>query len=223
MSHKFLHTVFIAIALSSCGSNSTNTLADNAADRKDTVFVHDTVYVNNDGYREWQRGFGLSYIPEQDSIWGKPVAYYIEDKSCDPLAIDFYYGEFKPSDNHSTAKLLSLTYTDNDKLRPFYRWCLNKTIQVADGALGEYTGEPAISYAEKFPKELFAYMDFDTTGEKYMQWVSSINYSGFYRYEDYQKPALAQQALAKAMKQNCRDCNDSMKRRIDKFVKDCFN
>ncbi|MFM2388012.1 MAG: hypothetical protein RL660_2769 [Bacteroidota bacterium] len=223
MSLKFLHTVFIALTLSSCGSNSTSKLPDNAADRKDTVIVHDTVYVNDNGYREWQRGFGLSNDPNKDSIWGKPVAYYISDKRCDAVAIAFYYGDFKPSDNQSTDALLSLACTDNDKLRPFYRWCLNKTIQVADGALCEHTGEPAISYAEKFPKEFFTYMDFDTTGEKYMQWVSTINYSGLYRYKDYQKPTLAQQALAKTMKQNCRDCNDSMKGRIDKFAKDCFN
>ena len=75
--------------------------------------------------------------------------------------------------------MLSLVTTNDNNLRPFYRWCLNKTIQIEDGALAEYTGIPARQYAEKFPKEFFEYMDYDTTKEKYGDWVGSISYSGY--------------------------------------------
>lgn len=131
----------------------------------------------------------MTHDPEVDSIWGKPVNFYIENPKCSPIAIDFYAGQFRPTDNRTTVALLILVTSTNNHLRPFYRWCLNKTIQIQDGALGEYTGVPARRYAEKFPKEFFQYMDYDTTGNKYADWTNSILYSGFYDEDDYNKPA----------------------------------
>ena len=157
-----------------------------------------------------------------DSIWGKPVKFYIDNPKCSPIAIDFYRGQFRPSDNSTTAALLQLVTTDNNQLRPFYRWCLNKTIQIQDGALGEYTGVPARQYAEKFPKEFFKYMDYDTTGHKYLDWVNSILYSGFYDKEEYKKTASIRHRMTSLMIQNCKPCNDSLLIRIHKLAKDCF-
>ncbi len=190
------------------------------ATTSDTIIKHDTVYYNNN--RDWQKGFDLTHNPEEDSVWNKPVSYYIFDKDCSGLASDFYYGELRPSDNGMTEELLNLVTTDNNKLRPFYRWCLNKTIQIQDGALGEYTGVPARHYAEKFPKEFFEYMDYDKTGDKYLDWVNSILYSGFYDQDDYKKPQDIRKRMSQAMKKNCKDCSEQLKERIDKFVKDCF-
>jgi hypothetical protein len=138
------------------------------------------------------------------------------------LALAFYYGRLKPSDDEVTDRLLELAATDNQKLRPFYRWCLNKTIVIQDGALGEHTGVPARKYAEKFPKEFFEYMDYDTTGEKYTDWVNSILYSGFYDKDDYKKPQDIRNRMSKTMKRNCNNCSDQFKKRIDKFAADCF-
>jgi|694.fasta_scaffold124463_5 hypothetical protein len=186
----------------------------------DTLVKHDTIYVNNDN--NWQQNFGLTHDPEQDTIWGKPVKFYIENPNCSPIAIDFYQGQFRPTDNNTTAALLNLVTTNDNKLRPFYRWCLNKTIQIQDGALGEYTGVPARKYAEKFPVEFFKYMDYDTTGDKYLDWVNSILYSGFYDIDDYRKPKEIRARMTNTMKKNCENCNDSTLKRIDKFVIDCF-
>jgi len=186
---------------------------------KDTVIVHDTVFYNENN---WQKGFGLTHNPEIDSIWGKPVKFYIDNPKCSPIAIDFYQGQFCPTDNNTTAALLSLVTTNDNNLRPFYRWCLNKTIQIQDGALAEYTGVPARHYAEKYSKEFFEYMDYDTTGNKYAEWVNAIMYSGFYDEDDYRKPQDIRKRMAHAMKTNCRDCDERLEKRIDKFAAECF-
>jgi hypothetical protein len=187
---------------------------------RDTIIRQDTAKWNDP--RDWQAGFGLTHNPNEDTVWHKLVSYYISDKECSGLAKDFYYGELRPSDNGVTEELLELVTTDNAKLRPFYRWCLDKTIQIQDGALGEYTGVPARQYAEKFPKEFFEYMDYDTTGDIYLDWVSSILYSGFYKQDDYKKPQDIRQRMARTMKKNCNNCTEQIKKRIDKFVMDCF-
>jgi hypothetical protein len=173
--------------------------------------------------KNWQDGFGLTHNPDIDSIWYKPVSYYLNDKNCSRLARDFYYGDLRPGDNEMTDELLQLVTTDNKKLRPFYRWCLNKTILIQDGALAEYTGVPARKYAEKFPQEFFEYMDIDTSKEKYNEWVSSIQYSGFYETDDYKKPQEIKNRTIEAMKANCDNCSDEINKRIDKFANECFD
>lgn len=216
---KTLLFIFLAINLTAC-NNSQNNIKNLQSKNVDTVIKHDTIYINNSN--NWQEAFGLTHEPEQDTVWNKPVKFYIDNKNCSPIAIDFYLGEFRPTDNHTTAALLSLATTNDNSLRPFYRWCLNKTIQVQDGALAEYTGIPARQYAEKFPKEFFEYIDIDTTKEKYKDWVSSISYSGFYNKDDYKKPADIRNRMTQTMKKNCKNCNEELIKRIDKFVSDCF-
>lgn len=177
------------------------------------------IIVNSD---DWQEGFGLTHKIDVDSIWYKPVRYYIENKDCDPTAINFYYGKYRPTDELKTAKLLALIETENNELRPFYRWILNKTIQIQDGALGEYTGVPARKYAEKYPNEFFEYMDIDSTGQKYSLWHNSILYSGFYDLEDSKNSAKIRLSLISKMTKNCTNCNSELIKRIDQFALDCF-
>ena len=172
---------------------------------------------------DWQEGFGLTHDTLVDSIWQKPVKFYLDQPGCSPLARDFYFGIFRPSDNDSTAELLELATTDYGQLRPFYRWCLNKTIQIQDGALGEYTGVPARRYAEKFPIEFFVYMDQDTSGSRYLDWTAAISYSGFYDYDNDEQTHKIKKAFADKMKQQCRGCSQDWVTRIEKFVGDCFH
>lgn len=210
-------TILIFTACSNNQSNSTNSIK---APSVDTIIKHDTVFYSNDN--NWQKGFGLTHDPDTDSVWGKPVKFYIDNPKCSPIAIDFYYGQFRPTDNHTTEALLNLVTANDNNLRPFYRWCLNKTIQIQDGALAEYTGVPARKYAEIYPKEFFEYMDIDTTKEKYNDWVGSISYSGFFDIDDYRKPKDIRGRMTKAMKQSCKNCDVAMIDRIDKLANDCF-
>lgn len=173
--------------------------------------------------QHWQDGFKLTHHIDIDSIWGKPVRFYVTNKDCDPKALAFYLGTYRPTDEPETARLLSLATTDNDSLRPFYRWILNKTILIQDGALAEYTGVPARKYAEKFPKEFFEYMDFDQSGEKYSDWVNAIAYSGFESSDNHKKQIEIAENLASTMVSNCLECDTKMKERIEKFSKDCFS
>jgi hypothetical protein len=216
---KTLKLIVSFFFLTACSDRQNRTSNTNQPTAKDTVIKHDTIFYNNN---DWQQGFGLTHDPEVDSVWGRPVKFYIANPKCSPVAIDFYQGQFRPTDNNTTAALLSLVTTNNNELRPFYRWCLNKTIQIQDGALAEYTGVPARQYAEKFPKEFFEYMDYATTEEKYKDWTSAISYSGFYDKDDYKKPQEIRNRLTDAMKGNCVNCSEQLKKRIDKFAADCF-
>ena len=217
---KTLLFIFLTLYLSSCSDRQGEKPFVATKPLTDTFIKHDTVYLNNQ--YNWQEGFGLTHDPEEDSIWFKPVKFYIDNPKCSPIAIDFYLGELRPTDNHTTEALLKLATTDDSNLRPFYRWCLNKTIQIQDGALAEYTGIPARLYAEKYPTEFFEYMDIDTTLEKYKDWVSSISYSGYYENEDYKKAASIRKRMTSIMKQNCKNCDIELQNRIDKLAKDCF-
>jgi hypothetical protein len=130
---KNIISILTILFFVSCKNSTVNNkITDNKPAKKDTVFIHDTIYLNNDRNADWQNGFGLTHDPNKDSIWGRPVSYYLEDEECNPIAFEFYYGYIRPSDNGTTTELLKLACTDNRKLRPFYRWCLNKTILVSD-------------------------------------------------------------------------------------------
>jgi hypothetical protein len=187
---------------------------------KDTVIIRDTIYY--DQSTGWKLDFKLTHDPNVDSIWLKPVSYYLNNPKCDPSAKDFYLGVFRPSDNYTTAHLLSLITTGDSTLRPFYRWILNKIIIIQDGALGEYTGIPARLYAEKFPNEFFQYLDVDTSGERYQMWTSAISYSGFKESEDFKNTKENRSNLIKEMTGNCINCPSDMKKRIKVFAKDCI-
>ena len=217
---KTLNFIPFSFLLTACNeSHGDNTIAEKKS-HSDTILKHDAVYVSNQN--DCQQGFGLTHEAEKNSVWGKPVKFNIDNPRCSPTAIDFYQGQFRPTDNNTTAALLKLVTTDDNNLRPFYRWCLNKTIQIQDGALAEYTGAPARQYAEKFPKEFFQYIDSDKSLSMYKDWVSSISYSGFYANEDYKDATVVRQKMADKMKQNCKHCDIELQKRIDTLVADCF-
>lgn len=208
--NKFFCLVFLSFILS-CKNNKDSVNQD----------VIQTKTTENNLNTDWQENFGLTHDIDKDSIWNKPVRFYVDNPNCDKTAIAFYFGKFRPGDNKETSRLLELVVSDDINLSPFYRWVLDRTILVQDGALGEYTGVPARKYAEKFPNEFFEYMDIDPSGEKYSNWYNSILYSGSYEEDDY-KPEIIRQNLARTMKSNCKNCNENMKKRIDKFALDCF-
>lgn len=171
---------------------------------------------------DWQNDFGLTHNIEIDTIWKKPVKYYFDNPKCSPIAKEFYIGKFRPTDNDSTSELLSLVTTRNNELRPFYRWCLNKTIQVQDGALAEYTGVPARQYIEKYPSEFFEYIDEDKTDKRYNDWTSSISYNGFYDEDDHRKTKEIKYRMTKNIKKNFKSLDLNFEKRISKLVDDCF-
>jgi hypothetical protein len=218
---KKLIAIVIIPLFAYCNSNQQNT-PSTLPGKVDTIIQYDTIYIGKDNHADWQKGFNLTHDPDKDSIWNKPVSYYLNDKECASIAYEFYYGYFRPSDNGATDELLKYATTDNHKLRPFYRWCLNKTIQVSDGALAEHIGVPARRYAEKFPKEFFEYMDSDPTNERYKEWTSAISYSGFYNVDDYKKPQEIRKRMINEMEKHCMNCSEKILKRIQSFALACF-
>jgi hypothetical protein len=186
----------------------------------DTIRVHDTV---------WRIGHDRLQHPDftgdeiEDSLDGQPMQWYFKTKGCSPLAIDFYYGEFRPSDNRATEALLQLVVGNERQLTPLYRWCLLRTIQVQDGALAESTGLPARHYAEKFPEDFFRYVDEDSSGERYRLWTDAIAYSGFEDADNYEKPFAIQRVMIARMQSRLTGDKQKWQDRIQKFANDCFS
>ena len=213
MKNKILFLLIITILSFSCQEKSKIT----EIKKKDIIEEN-----RNEIEETWQEGFGLIHVIDLDTISGKPFRYYLESKNLDSTALKFYLGVYSPTDEPETSRLLSLVETKNDTLRPLYRWILEKTIQIQDGALAEYTGVPARKYAEKYPKEFFEYIDNDKTGNKYYNWCNSISYSGFYNYENYENPNEIREQTIKIMTQNCNKCDAYYRMKIEKFANDCF-
>jgi hypothetical protein len=219
-----MRKLFITITLPllvTCKNSVDKKPASITKSKKDTIYIHDTTFLNNVNNGEWQIGFGLTHDPQKDSIWNKPVSFYLNDEQCNSLTFDFYYGYSRPSDNGATAELLKLACTDNTKLRPFYRWCLDKTISVSDGALSELVGVPARKYAEKFPDEFFEYLDTEKDKTKYGLWTEAIQYSGFFDYPEFNDMNKQINEHYNRMSKNLKDISEKNLKRVLKFAKDC--
>lgn len=216
MKHCWLFIVFFVVI--SCSKTAKSELNNSDTLAIDTIKQQPKLS-NTQPKNDWQSSFNLTHNSSVDSINGKPVKFYIENKKCDSLAIAFYYGKYRPTDDNLIANLLDLSYTNDENLRPFYRWVLDKTIEISDGALAEYPGIPARKYAEKFPEELFDFLDSDTTKKRYINWTDIISYSGFYENDDYKNPKLIRKNLATEM---IKKSSLKLQNRITKFTLDCF-
>jgi hypothetical protein len=157
-----------------------------------------------------------------DSINGKPVKFYMENKNCSQVAKDFYNGKFIPSDNDSTEILLNLSFKSDSILRPFYFWCLNSIINEADGALMEYIGIPARRYIEKYPMKYFVDIHTEQFKKNKNNWITSINYSGYYENENSEDKIKIKKIFISKILKNCINCNTSLKSEINIFAEECF-
>ena len=224
-------TIFLVIFLISCTSGhkdrniSTSDVANQDSlkiDRVDNLNPTNNKTVCADSNYDWQSDFDLSHDIDRDTIWYKPVRYYLEMSDCSQRAKDFYYGKKRPSDDEQTEKLLKLVLTKNSELRPFYRWILAKTIDIQDGALAEMTGVPARMYAEKFPNEFLEYMRYYKFGIHYTDWCNAINYSGYYDGDNWEKPKILRRHMIDSMIKNRLDSDSIVNQLIVKMAKDCF-
>lgn len=154
--------------------------------------------------------------PLPDTIAGEAVSFYLQNPKINQIAKAFFEGKYRPSDNDSTELMFSDITTPDSKLRPFYRWCLDFTISISDGALGEYLGIPAFDYARMYPQEFFEFIDKDKSGQRYQQWIEMIAYSGLNNYDD-EFPA---DKIIGEIESNCLNCNQVIKERISYFIKD---
>ena len=169
----------------------------------------------------WAQQTGITLNSLQDSIWEQPVQYYLDRPGCSPLALRFYEGNLPLHNSDSVVALFALTTTADPELRPFYRWCLTKAMQLPHIDLAELAAAPARSYAESFPNEFFYYMDQDGTGDRYRIWADAIGYGG-YTDTSTESYTDARAALVRHMKKNCRSCNEEINQRIFDFATDCY-
>jgi hypothetical protein len=168
--------------------------------------------------RFWHDRLTGRRYPLPDSIGGRPVASYLADARVSGLAKALYTGHFRPSDTDSTARLLALATTTNKKIRPFYRWCLEFTILLSDGALGDYAGKPALAYAIRYPQEFFVYMSKDASGQRYTRWVELMAYSGLTDY--YTSAVTIKKELVAQLRANCQRCSPRTDKRINALAAD---
>ena len=87
-----------------------------------------------------------------------------------------------------------------------------------DGSI-DGTQDICKEYAEKFPGELFNFLDSDTSKTRYSNWTDIISYSGFYETDDYKKPKLIRKKMQAEMIKNS---STKLQNRIVKFTLDCF-
>lgn len=152
-----------------------------------------------------------------DSIQGRPVRWYLDNPQVDPLAKAFYRGQFRPSDDSSTQRLFNLILVPDSSLRPFYRYCLNESMLIADGALGDYLGNPALNYLLRYPVELFRYMDEDTSGDREKMWGLYIGYSGLPSYIPADKERVCTDLMTR-FDTYCKPCRPETRTRFAKML-----
>ncbi|MBK7375592.1 MAG: hypothetical protein IPJ02_08560 [Chitinophagaceae bacterium] len=205
--------IFVFFIITSCNNNTSTNQTVSVDSPKiissDSIIKSKSVWVDRLNSAKYQ-------LP--DTISGRPVSFYLDNPKVATIAKAFFKGQFRPTDNDSTTQLLSYATTTDSILRPFYRWCLDFTISISDGALGEYPGISALAYATKFPKEFFAYMDKDTSGQRYKQWTEIIAYSGLPNYG--KKESDIESDIISKMHNNCYFCVDDTKSRIVTFARD---
>ena len=205
----------------SCERKAKNS-ADIAASHADTVKAKPKQEKKITG-NFWIDRFGITRDPNKDSIAGKAVKNYLNDPQVAQIAKDFYTGKFRPTDNDSTTYLLGLVNTKDNQLRSFYRWCLDETINIADGAVGEYPGRPALQYAIANPEEFITYMDNDTSGKRYGKWVEIISYSGLSNYTDNYNTKdfdKVKKKITTDLLSNCSSCSIEIRNKIKKTSAD---
>lgn len=196
----------------SCDNNSTSEIGKGTN--------NDSLITSTDS--DWQSSFRLTHDPNKDSVWGKPVSFYINNPDCNGLAKKFYAGELKPDFSDSTYFLLELTSTENETLRPFYRWCLDKTIQIGKGMMNEMAGIPAEEYLEKYPQEFLTYMDSDSSGERIQKWLGAIS-AGLSNVKEDSHISWKRSHLKKNIRNNCRNCDQDIIKRLDSLLNTSYN
>ena len=210
------HVYIAFVLLISCNSNSPkNHISQVDSSTNNQTSTVDTIPKSNN---IWVDRLNGSTYPLPDTIDGKPISFYLDNPKVADISKALYKAKFRPTDNDSTTQLLSYVTTKDSTLRPFYRWCLDFTITISDGALAEYPGVPALAYATEFPKEFFDYMNKDQSGQRYKQWTEIIAYSGLSNYG--RKESEIENEIISNMRNNCYICVGNTKSRIVTFARD---
>jgi hypothetical protein len=212
--HIFIKAVLVLIV--ACNNKVTEQRSSDSSKTVHQVLTDDST--KKESKRIWTDRLNGQQYPLPDSINGKPVSFYINHPKVALIAKALYKGQFRPGDNDSTTELLSYITTEDSTIRPFYRWCLDFTISISDGALGEYPGSPALDYAMKYPKEFFDYMDKDVSGQRYKKWTEIIVYSGLPDYT--KKPEEIEKGLINNINKSCYSCDVGTISLISAFAKD---
>jgi hypothetical protein len=207
----------LVLSLTACTGNSDpaeKPPVKSAAIAREGILAPDTVRFAD---TTWLGRFAGKLYVVPDTISSRPAAYYLRHPAVSPLAKALYAGRYRPSDVQadSVMQLLVLVSTDDEQIRPFYRWCLDFTIYIADGALGEYPGEPARQYALKFPQEFLTYLNQDSSGARYKRWGEAIAYSGLSKYPESLEATKNQ--LKREIQANCSCCNEATRRGMQNF------
>jgi hypothetical protein len=116
--------VVISFLIAACNDNTqTNQKVSGDSSQKSLIDTTKNIWVDKLNQRHY---------PLPDSIGGKPASFYLDNPKVASIAKLFYQGQFRPIDNDSTTPLLSYVTTDDSTIRPFYRWCLDFTIEISE-------------------------------------------------------------------------------------------
>jgi hypothetical protein len=97
-----------------------------------------------------------------DSINNRPISYFLYHPDLDSIIRVYYMGEFLPSDDENTSRLLDLLTQKHKDLYPFYIHCFNQICHDSDGALSEIMGPYCLLMMINYPSDIFSYFENDS-------------------------------------------------------------
>jgi hypothetical protein len=100
---------------------------------------------------------------------------FLKNTSVSTIAIDYFKGKFKASDDSLTFELLD-TITNNKEYNPLYFYIFNEISMGADGALAEVIPTYCYQLFVKYPKEVIGYFT-----------IERLQYADFLRSNRYAK------------------------------------
>lgn len=100
---------------------------------------------------------------------------FLKNTSVSTIAIDYFKGKFKASDDSLTFELLD-TITSNKEYNPLYFYIFNEISMGADGALAEVIPTYCYQLFVKYPKEVIGYFT-----------IERLQYADFLRSDRYAK------------------------------------
>lgn len=160
-----------------------------------------------------QNGFNFWELMSQ-----KEKENFLNNSNVNKLALDYYNGNFKASDDEQTFRLLD-TLTHNNEYFPLYYFLFNEICAVSDGALSEAMGPYCLKMLLNEPNFVINHFTFERKNFGKSQYLYQLYASfigeEFYFYNkkmselDYGFPEF-KEILLKELKNTSSDNNETV-------------
>lgn len=160
----------------------------------------------------------LLAIPDYaQTIAGKPLAYYMNERKIPLFVKEVYAGKKQPSDDEQTMGMLDSLVTNNVLTRPFYFVTITKTLRKADGAYAEALGITAKDFVLRYPRFFVSYFNMKSNSmqQDFKQWSGLI--AGELLIENENAAVATGEKYGRLLNNNCNKCTASQRRKLTAF------